>query len=266
MELNIMSKTMDAELEMLYPARPGCEGPSLNMVRKTNHQPRPPAHDRGNGEVDLMERVKKLTIRAQAVYECLDPLYTSAKTALRFDNAFQLLIATILSAQCTDKQVNQVTPRLFRKYKGPEAFASASDDMLQEDIRPTGFFRNKARSIKLCSRALLDLYGGEVPGAMEELLRLPGVGRKTANCVLGAAFGVPGVVVDTHVKRLAVRLGLTDSGNPDKIEKDLQALLPQERWRRFSDILIYHGRAVCKARKPEHENCAVCRLCPSANL
>jgi len=213
-----------------------------------------------------MDSLKKRAARAGAVYECLDPLYTRAKTALRFENAFQLLIATILSAQCTDKQVNQVTPGLFRKYKGPEDFASASDEMLQEDIRPTGFFRNKATSIKRCSRALLDMYDGEVPGTMEELIQLPGVGRKTANCVLGAAFGVPGVVVDTHVKRLALRLGLTENRNPDKIEKDIEGLLPPEKWRRFSDILIYHGRAVCKARKPDHENCAVRRLCPSAGL
>ncbi|MFO7784150.1 MAG: endonuclease III [Desulfatiglandales bacterium] len=213
-----------------------------------------------------MDSVKKRSARARAVYECLDPLYTNAKTALRFKDAFQLLIATILSAQCTDKQVNQVTPGLFRKYKNPEDFASASDEILQEDIRPTGFFRNKATSIKGCSRALLDLYDGEVPGTMEELLQLPGVGRKTANCVLGAAFGLPGVVVDTHVKRLALRLALTENQNPDKIEKDIEALLPRERWRRFSDILIYHGRAMCKARKPDHENCAVRRLCPSADL
>lgn len=213
-----------------------------------------------------MESAKKRAARARAVYEILDPIYTSAKTALRFKNAFQLLIATILSAQCTDKQVNQVTPELFRKYENPEDFASASDEILQEDIRPTGFFRNKATSIKRCSRALLDLYDGEVPCTMEELLQLPGVGRKTANCVLGAAFGVPGVVVDTHVKRLALRLGLTENQNPDKIERDIGALLPSERWRRFSDTLIYHGRAVCKARKPDHENCPVRRLCPSADL
>jgi endonuclease III len=213
-----------------------------------------------------MDSLKKRKDRARIVYDTLDPLYTRAKTALHYENAFQLLVATILSAQCTDKQVNQVTPALFRKYKGPEDFLRVPEEELQEEIRPTGFFRNKAKSIRSCSRALLDLFGGEVPDTMEALIQLPGVGRKTANCVLGAAFGVPGVVVDTHVKRLALRLGLTENENPDKIEKEIEPLLPRERWRRFSDLLIYHGRAVCKARKPDHGGCAVRAWCPSADL
>jgi len=213
-----------------------------------------------------MDSLKKRKERARIVYDTLDPLYTRAKTALRYENAFQLLIATILSAQCTDKQVNQVTPALFRKYKGPADFLRVPEEEIQEDIRPTGFFRNKARSIRSCSRGLLEMYGGEVPDTMEALIKLPGVGRKTANCVLGAAFGVPGVVVDTHVKRLALRLGLTENENPDKIEKEIEPLLPRDRWRRFSDLLIYHGREVCKARKPDHERCAVRAWCPSADL
>ena len=213
-----------------------------------------------------MDSLKKRKERARIVYDTLDPLYTRAKTALRYENAFQLLIATILSAQCTDKQVNQVTPALFRKYKGPADFLRVPEEEIQEDIRPTGFFRNKARSIRNCSRGLLEMYGGEVPDTMEALIELPGVGRKTANCVLGAAFGVPGVVVDTHVKRLALRLGLTENENPDKIEKEIEPLLPRDRWRRFSDLLIYHGREVCKARKPDHEHCAVRAWCPSADL
>ena len=213
-----------------------------------------------------MDSLKKRKERARIVYDTLDPLYTRAKTALRYENAFQLLIATILSAQCTDKQVNQVTPALFRKYKGPADFLRVPEEEIQEDIRPTGFFRNKARSIRNCSRGLLEMYGGEVPDTMEALIKLPGVGRKTANCVLGAAFGVPGVVVDTHVKRLALRLGLTESQNADKIEKEIEPLLPRDRWRRFSDLLIYHGREVCKARKPDHEHCAVRAWCPSADL
>lgn len=201
--------------------------------------------------------------RANLIFGILDPLYTYEKTALTYRNAFQLLIATILSAQCTDKQVNEVTKTLFKKYKKPEDFINVPITELEQDIRPTGFYRNKAKSLKGCSQGLVDLYKGKVPSTMDELLKLPGVGRKTANCVLGAVFDVPGVVVDTHVKRLSLRLGLTNQQDPDKIEKDVESVLPQARWRRFSDILIYHGREVCKARKPEHERCAVFNLCPS---
>ena len=211
-----------------------------------------------------MESLKKKKERVKTIFEILDPLYARDKTALKYKTPFQLLIATILSAQCTDKQVNQVTETLFKKYKKPGDFFQAPIAELEGDIRPTGFFRNKTKAIKGCSGALMDLYGGEVPSTMEELLKLPGVGRKTANCVLGAAFDIPGVVVDTHVKRLALRLGLAKSQDPDKIEKDMEELLPRERWRRFSDILIYHGRAVCKARKPAHEGCPVFNLCPSS--
>ena len=210
-----------------------------------------------------MESIKKMKERAGAIYELLDPLYTLEKTPLTFRTPFQLLISTILSAQCTDKQVNMVTKDLFRKYRSPRDYVSAPIAELEADIRPTGFYKNKAKSLKGCSQGLLDLYGGEVPASMEELIRLPGVGRKTANCVLGAAFDIPGVVVDTHVKRLSLRLGLTPNENPDKIEMDLQKLLPEERWRRFSDLLIYHGRAVCKARKPEHDHCVIAAYCPS---
>lgn len=213
-----------------------------------------------------MESKKHKTARVKEVFDILDPLYTLEKTALKYKSPFQLLISTILSAQCTDKQVNSVTQVLFQKYLSPEDFLAAPISELEMDIRSTGFFRNKAKSIKGCCERLLERYGGEVPSTMAELIKLPGVGRKTANCVLGAAFDVPGVVVDTHVKRLAMRLGLTENKNPDKIEKDLEKLLPEDRWRRFSDILIYHGRAVCKARKPDHERCAVLGLCPSNTL
>jgi endonuclease-3 len=216
--------------------------------------------------VSPMESLKKKRKRAELIYENLDPLYTYEKTALKYRSPFELLIATILSAQCTDKQVNQVTKNVFKKYRTPRDYLSVSESELEQDIRPTGFFRNKAKSLKGCCRGLLDLYRGEVPSTMEELLKLPGVGRKTANCVLGAAFDVPGVVVDTHVKRLAYRLGLTDSQDPEKIEKDIEDLLPREKWRRFSDILIYHGREVCKARRPEHGRCAVFKLCPSNTM
>jgi len=213
-----------------------------------------------------VESKKRKIARIKEIFEILDPLYTQEKTALKYRTPFQLLISTILSAQCTDKQVNGVTRGLFRKYLSPDDFLSVPISELEMDIRPTGFFRNKAKSIKGCCQGLVERYGGEVPSTMAELINLPGVGRKTANCVLGAAFDVPGVVVDTHVKRLAMRLGLTENKNPDKIEKDLEKLLPEDRWRRFSDILIYHGRAVCKARKPDHEGCAVLGYCPSNTI
>lgn len=213
-----------------------------------------------------MENSGKKKERVKHIFEILDPLYTREKTALKYRTPFQLLISTILSAQCTDKQVNSVTKTLFKKYKNPQDYINAPIAELEEDIRPTGFFRNKAKSIKGCTQGLVDLYGGEVPSTMDELVKLPGVGRKTANCVLGAAFDVPGVVVDTHVKRLSLRLGLTENQNPDKIEKDIEKLLPKDRWRRFSDILIYHGRDVCKARKPDHDRCPVFNLCPSNSI
>ncbi len=210
-----------------------------------------------------MESLKKKKERANQIYEILDPLYAREKTALKYAAPFQLLIATILSAQCTDKQVNVVTKTLFKKYKKPKDYLDVPISELEGDIRPTGFFKNKAKSIRGCCQGLIDLYGGKVPSTMEEMVKLPGVGRKTANCVLGAAFDVPGVVVDTHVIRLSLRLGLTGNKNPDHIEKDIENLLPESKWRRFSDILIYHGREVCKARKPDHEQCKIFHLCPS---
>ncbi len=213
-----------------------------------------------------MESLKKKKERASRIFEMLAPLYTQEKTALNYRTPFQLLISTILSAQCTDKQVNQVTKTLFKKYKNPRDFLDAPVSQLEEAIRSTGFFRNKAKSIKGCCQGLIDLYGGDIPSTMEEMIKLPGVGRKTANCVLGAVFDIPGVVVDTHVKRLALRLALTESKNPDIIEKDVGKLLPETRWRRFSDILIYHGRAACKARKPDHDRCKIVHMCPSNTI
>jgi endonuclease-3 len=213
-----------------------------------------------------MESFKKKKERVKLIFEILDPLYTYEKTALEYRTPLDLLIATILSAQCTDRQVNQVTKTLFSKYRKAEDYVNVPISELENDIRSTGFYKNKARSIKGTCRTLRELYGGVVPSTMEELLELPGVGRKTANCVLGAVFNAPAVVVDTHVKRLSMRLGLTENENPDKIERDLQSLLPEARWRRFSDILIYHGRAICKARKPDHGRCPVFNLCPSRRL
>ncbi len=211
-----------------------------------------------------MESMKKMKERVQKIFEALDPLYTREKTALEYRTPFQLLVSTILSAQCTDKQVNMVTKDLFKKYRSPQDYVAAPIAELENDIRPTGFYKNKAKSLKGCAQGLIDLYGGDVPATMEELVRLPGVGRKTANCVLGAAFDIPGVVVDTHVKRLSLRLGLTANKHPDKIEFDLQKLLPEAQWRRFSDLLIYHGRAVCKARHPDHSHCVIAAHCPSS--
>ena len=213
-----------------------------------------------------MESLKSKKSRAEKIFDRLDLQYTMEKTALKYKTPFQLLIATILSAQCTDKQVNTVTPALFKKYKTPADFINAPISDIEDAIRPTGFFRNKTKLIKGCCHGLVDLYNGKVPGTMEEMIKLPGVGRKTANCVLGAAFDVPGVVVDTHVKRLAIRMGFSENSNPDKIEEDIMKILPKERWRRFSDILIYHGREVCNARKPAHERCAVAELCPSNKI
>ena len=210
-----------------------------------------------------MENAKKKKARVKTIFERLDPLYTHRKTALKFKSPFQLLIATILSAQCTDVQVNRVTKSLFKKYKSPQDYVQAPISELESEIRSTGFFRNKAKSIKGCSRRLLESFQGKVPTTMAEMITLPGVGRKTANVVLGATFGVPGVVVDTHVKRLTRRLGLTNHQDPEKIEKEIEKLLPPDRWRRFSDILIYHGRDICKARRPEHTRCPVYDLCPS---
>lgn len=213
-----------------------------------------------------MESLTKMKTRVATIYEILDPLYTHEKTALEYRTPFQLLISTILSAQCTDKQVNTVTKALFKKYEKPGDYLAVEPPELEEDIRPTGFYKNKTKSIRGCCEKLLELYGGEVPGAMEELLKLPGVGRKTANCVLGAAFDVPGIVVDTHVKRLSIRLGLTKETNPDKIERDVEKLLDREKWRRFSDLLIYHGRAICSARKPNHRECVIAGHCPSNTI
>jgi len=213
-----------------------------------------------------MESLKKKRQRIKVIFETLDPLYTREKTALKYSTPFHLLVATILSAQCTDERVNQVTKTLFKKYKKPEDYLKAPIAELEQAIRPTGFFKNKSKSIKGVCQGLIEHHGGKVPSTMEEMVKLPGVGRKTANVVLGAAFGVPGVVVDTHVKRLTLRLGLTENNDPDKIEKDIENLLPKERWRRFSDILIYHGRAICKSRKPDHAHCAVFKWCPSNSI
>jgi endonuclease III len=204
--------------------------------------------------------------RVRAILEKLDEAYPAATCALKHENAFQLLIATILSAQCTDERVNQVTATLFKNYPDARAFAQANPNELEGEIRPTGFFRNKTKSIMGASKKIVEDYRGQVPRTMDELLTLPGVARKTANVVLGTAFGVAaGVVVDTHVQRVAGRLDLTRNTDPKKIEQDLMVVIPQEKWILFSHQLIWHGRRVCQARKPKCLACNLVRICYSAD-
>jgi endonuclease III len=191
--------------------------------------------------------------------------YPDADTELNWENPLELLVATMLSAQTTDVRVNMVTEVLFRKYRTAADYAGADIAQLEEDVRPTGFYRNKARSLQGMARALLERHGGEVPRTMAKLVALPGVGRKTANVVLGNAFGVDeGVVVDTHVRRVSGRLGLTEERDPEKIEQDLLRLVPEGERALFSHLLIFHGRRVCKARKPDCPNCVLNDICPSA--
>ena len=203
--------------------------------------------------------------RALEIVSRLKRMYPKAKCSLDFSNAFELLIATILSAQSTDVRVNIVTRSLFRKYPGPAEFAKASQVEMEKDVRQTGFFRNKAKAVIATSKAIMERHAGEVPRTMDELTALPGVGRKTANVVLSNAMKTPvGIVVDTHVTRVAGRLGLTSNSEAEKIEQDLMKLIPQKEWTSFSHRLIEHGRALCVARKPKCSECRLNELCPSA--
>lgn len=203
--------------------------------------------------------------QVRAVIAELHRLYPDSTCTLNFTNPLELLIATQLAAQCTDARVNAVTADLFQKYRAVEDFASVSQEVLEQDIRATGFYRNKARNIRATSQRLIDTYGGEVPRTMEDLLTLPGVARKTANVVLGYAFGiVVGIVVDTHVGRLVRRLGWTTQTDPVKVEQELMRIVPREEWLDISHLLIFHGRALCDARKPRCEQCTLAPLCPSA--
>jgi endonuclease-3 len=205
--------------------------------------------------------------RAAQIYDLLAEEYPAAECELDFENPFQLAVATILSAQTTDERVNSVTPTLFRRYPDAGALAEARQEEVEEVIRTTGFFRNKARNIVGFARAVVAEHGGEVPRSMEALSSLPGVGRKTANVILGNAFGIDeGVVVDTHVRRLSQRLGFTGKEAPEKIEIDLMALFPRERWTMLAHLLIWHGRRVCEARRPRCEACVVSHLCPSSRV
>lgn len=206
---------------------------------------------------EARERVKK-------IWPILVKTYPHAKIALKFANPLELLISTILSAQCTDVRVNMVTRDLFKKYTKASDWAEADLKEIEEGIRSTGFFHNKTVNIKGACTRIVEHYGGKVPNTMEELLTLPGVGRKTANCVLGDAFGIPGITCDTHVIRLSRRLGLSENTDPVKLEFDLAEIVPKARWTQFSHLLIHHGRNICKARKPDCGNCPVSAHCPAA--
>ncbi|TVR62994.1 MAG: endonuclease III [Gemmatimonadales bacterium] len=205
--------------------------------------------------------------RAEEVYDLLLETYPDAHCELDYSNAYELTAATILSAQCTDVRVNMVTPELFRDYPTAEELAAARQEDVEEIIRSTGFYRNKARNLIGMAEAVVERHGGEIPRTMADLVKLPGVGRKTANVVLGNAFGIDeGVVVDTHVKRIAGRLRFTRQTDPVKVERDLMELFPRERWTLLSHLLIFHGRALCPARKPRCGECPVAHLCPSATV
>ena len=205
--------------------------------------------------------------RVLKIISLLRKEYPDAKCSLNHSNPLELLLATILSAQCTDERVNIVTGDLFRKYRRPEDYVNVPRLELEADIRPTGFFRNKAKSLQGACQMIIEKYGGRVPNKVDELLSLPGVARKTANVVLGNAFGIAsGVVVDTHVSRLSQRLGITENKQPEKIERDLIEVVPKKDWIDFSHLLIYHGRRVCKARAPQCGDCVVEKLCPSSLL
>ena len=199
--------------------------------------------------------------RVNQIITILQKEYPDARTALSFDSPLELLVSTVLSAQCTDERVNKVTQHLFKKYRSAKDYARVDLTELEEDIRPTGFFRNKAKSIKAFCAVLDEQYNGGVPASLEELVSLPGIGRKTANLVLSEAFDIPGIVVDTHVLRLTKLIGLTNNSDATKVEFDLMEFTPKEKWRLFSNLLILHGRAVCIARRPKHKECKIVDMC-----
>ena len=203
--------------------------------------------------------------RAQKVMELLEKEHADAKIALHYKNPLELLVATILSAQATDEQINAITPKLFQKYKTAKDYANADLSELEQDIRSSGFYRNKAKNLKNSAKMLVEKFNSQVPKTMEELVELPGVARKTGNIVLFNAYGIiAGVAVDTHVRRLAQRLGLTENTNQDKIEKDLMNIIPKDKWMHITDLLIFHGRRICNARKPRCDACILNKICPSA--
>lgn len=202
-----------------------------------------------------------LRTRVKAILDLLSQAFPDPRTALNFSTPLELLVATVLSAQCTDERVNQVTRSLFKRYRTAGDYARAGLAQLEEEIRPTGFFRQKAKSIQGICRQIEARFGGEVPGRLEDLVTLPGVGRKTANLVLSEAFGIPGIIVDTHVRRVTQRIGLTWETDPEKIEFDLMDYVPREEWTRLSNLLIWHGRRTCTARRPLCPSCIIRALC-----
>lgn len=212
------------------------------------------------------ESVQDLKRRARRIVVALRKRYPQATTALNFSTPHELLVATVLAAQCTDKKVNEVTRKLFRKYKSPAAFARARRQTLENIVRPTGFFRNKSKSIVALSKEIVENHGGQVPDNLDDLVELSGVGRKTANVVLAGAFGKPGIIVDTHMIRISNRLGFTTNKDPAKIEFDLNAILPKKVWGEFSFMIVLHGREICRARKPLCHLCNIERYCPSSTL
>ncbi len=231
------------------------------MAKKSTKKPKlkaRPERSRRVNKADAAKRVKK-------IWPILEKTYPNAKSALNFRNPLQMLISTILSAQCTDVRVNMVTKEVFKKYKSADDWAKADLKEIESDIRSTGFYHNKAVNIKNATKAIIEKFDGKVPDTLEELVTLPGVGRKTANVVLGNAFGKPGIACDTHVIRLSRRLGLSANSDPVKLEFDLAEILPKSIWTVFSHALILHGRNRCMARKPDCVNCQIAKYCPSAN-
>lgn len=208
-----------------------------------------------------MKKQEDLKHRVKEIIRILSKEIPDSRIALKFSNPLELLIATILSAQCTDVKVNQVTADLFKMYRSSKDYAEANLAKLEDEIRPTGFYRNKAKSIQKCCQELVKRFGGNVPRTLEELVTLPGVGRKTANVILGNTFGIPGIVVDTHVSRVSQRIGLTKNDDPVKIEFDLMDIVPKEEWTHFSNLLVWHGRKTCVARKPLCEICPIRKWC-----
>jgi len=235
---------------------------SAKSQQRSGEQKKALAHDLVRAYVKRPKNAAERKERIAEILRRLDKMYPQATCALLHENPWQLLVATILSAQCTDKRVNEVTPGLFRKYPTPADFAAVRPEVLAEDIRSTGFFNNKAKSIVGAARRVMDEFGGKVPRTMEELLTIPGAARKTANVVLGTAYGIAsGVVVDTHVQRISARLDLTKHTDPVKIEQDLMKIVPQARWILFSHQLILHGRALCVARTPKCAECDLNSVC-----